>query len=166
MNQVLYDLPLGTGKIRGGWQLNFLLNVQTGHFLNPAFSGGDITNTFNAATRPDVNGAINYPKTLASWYDRTAFTLPQAGRFGNAGRNIIIGPGYSLANFGLAKNVRFERLGSIQIAASFQNVLNHVNFGQPNLTVTAVQGGTITSTHIFPAAGSARTGQLNLRWNF
>ncbi|MBI4910494.1 MAG: hypothetical protein HY820_43165, partial [Acidobacteria bacterium] len=166
MNQVLYDLPLGTGKIRGGWQLNFLLNMQTGHFLNAVFSGADITNTFNAANRPDVNGTINYQKTLAAWYDRSVFSVPQAGRFGTAGRNIITGPGYVLANLGLAKNVRFEKIGTIQIAASFQNVLNHVNFGQPNLTTTAVQGGTITATHIFPAAGSARTGQLNLRWSF
>jgi hypothetical protein len=35
------------------------------------------------------------------------------------------------------------------------------NFGRADST-----GGKITSTHIFPPAGSPRTGQLGLRWNF
>jgi hypothetical protein len=34
------------------------------------------------------------------------------------------------------------------------------------MSISTVQGGTITSTHIFPPAGSARTGQLSLRLDF
>jgi hypothetical protein len=34
------------------------------------------------------------------------------------------------------------------------------------LVVNNANGGKITSTHIFPAAGSPRTGQIGLRWNF
>lgn len=165
MNQALYELP-GKGMILGGWQLNFLVNAQTGNYLNPQFAGPDPSNTFNFGGRPDLARDVAYPKTLGQWYDRTAFTVPTAGRFGNAGRNTVLGPGYVIVNFGVAKNIRLERAGAIQIAASFQNVLNHVNYGQPNMTVTVAQGGTITSSHIFPAAGSPRTGQLNLRWNF
>ncbi len=167
MNQALYELPFArNNKLLGGWQVNLLLNLQTGNFLNPQFAGPDPSNTFNFGGRPDVTGSVDYPKTLATWYDRSAFAIPPAGRFGSAGRNIVVGPGYVLANFGLAKNIRLERLGNIQVAASFQNVLNHVNYGQPNMTVTAAQGGAITSAHIFPAAGSPRTGQLSLRWSF
>jgi hypothetical protein len=168
MNQVLYELPFLKGnRWLGGWQTNFLLNLQTGNFLNPVFAGPDPSNTFTFGGRPDlVKGEIDYPKTLSPWYDRSAFAIPQAGRFGNAGRNIVVGPGYVLGNFGLSKRVRFERIGEVQFAASFQNVLNHVNYGQPNMTVTAAQGGTITSSHIFPAAGSPRTGLLSLRWRF
>jgi len=171
MNQILYELPFkGTNPIDraiiGGWQLNALVNLQSGHFLNPQFAGPDPSNTFNFGGRPDILRPVEYPETLTSWYDRTGFGIPGAGRFGNAARNSVVGPGYWLVNFGIAKNIRFERLGALQIAATFQNIMNHVNYGQPNMTVTAVQGGTITSTHIFPAAGSPRTGQLNVRWNF
>jgi hypothetical protein len=166
MNQALYELPFGQGKIFGGWQVNALLNLQGGHFLTPVFAGPDPSNTFNFGGRPDVARAVTYPKTLTQWYDRSVYTIPTAGNFGNAARNSVVGPGYSLVNFGLSKSVRFERIGTLQVAVSFQNLLNHVNYGQPNMTVSAVQGGTITSTHIFPAAGSARTGQLNLRWSF
>ncbi len=166
MNQVLYELPLGKGMLRGGWQVNALVNLQTGNFLNPVFAGPDPSNTFNFGGRPDLIRPINYPETMSQWYDRTAFAIPQAGSFGNAARNVVVGPGYSLFNFGLLKNIAMERGGTIQIAATFQNAANHVNLGQPNMTVSAVQGGTITGAHIFPAAGSPRTGQLSLRWRF
>jgi NAD(P)-dependent dehydrogenase (short-subunit alcohol dehydrogenase family) len=63
-------------------------------------------------------------------------------------------------------NQAASRRYTITLSLSASNVLNHVNLGQPNVTVTAAQGGSITSTHIFPPAGSARTGQLFLRWNY
>jgi hypothetical protein len=66
----------------------------------------------------------------------------------------------------LAKNLRFERWGSVQLSASFVNILNHVNYGQPNMTINSAAGGVITSTHVFSQAGAARNGMLSLRWNF
>ncbi len=168
MNQVLYELPLGKGKLLAGWQLNALINLSTGHFLNPVYSGGDPANIGVTGGRPDVVKEVTYPETLNQWFDRTAFAVPPAGsgRFGNAARNSVVGPGYAVFNLGLGKTTTFERIGSIQIAASFQNVLNHLNYGQPNMTVNVAQGGSITSSHIFPPAGSARSGQLSLRWRF
>lgn len=166
LNQTLYELPFH-GRLFGGWQANFLVNVSTGNFLNPVFAGADVSNTFNAAVRPDlVSSTVSYPKTINNWFDRTAFAVPAAGRFGNTGRNIIQGPGYVVANFGFAKSIKLERAGNLQIGSTFQNLFNHVNLGQPNMTVTAAQGGTITSTHVFVPAGSPRTTQLFLRWNY
>ncbi len=55
MNQVLYELPLGKGKLLGGWQLNALLNLATGNYLNPQFSGSDPSNT-NTGRRPAGRG--------------------------------------------------------------------------------------------------------------
>jgi hypothetical protein len=167
MNQALYELPLGRNKLLKGWQLNVLFNLSSGHWLNPQFSGSDPSNTNVVGGRPDlVNTTVNYPGTLAAWFDRTAFGVPTGGRFGNAGRNIIEGPGYAVFNAGLQKTTAFERLGSVMVGASFQNVLNHVNFGQPLMTANVANGGTITSTHVFLPAGSPRTGQLTMRWRF
>ena len=165
-NQALYELPFGQGKLRGGWQVNALINFSTGHWLNALFSGSDTSNTNTVGGRPDVVSALNYPKTLAAWFDRTAFALPQNGTFGNAARNLIQGPGYTVFNAGLMKKVRFERAGEVQIGLSFQNALNHANYGPPNMTVNNVNGGVVTSTHTFLPAGSPRQGQLNLRWKF
>lgn len=164
-NQALYELPF-SGMIGGGWQLNALLNISTGNYLNPQFAGPDSSNTFNFGGRPDVVRAVEYPRTSAAWYNRAAFGVPPNGRFGNAGRNIIEGPGYVVLNCGVMKSLRFEKIGALQVGASFQNLLNHTNLGQPNMTVTAAQGGAITSTHIFPPAGSPRTGMISLRWTY
>ena len=97
---------------------------------------------------------------------------PASGGFGNAGRGIIQGPGYVLFNAGLQKTVNLEKAGKILITVSFQNVLNHVNLGEPLsssqsfLTVTTANAGKITTTHVFPPAGSPRSGMVGLRWSF
>jgi len=138
MNQALYELPFGKGN---GWQKMALAGLAAKHapepldrnFLNPQFSGSDPSNTNTVGGRPDLLGPINYPQTLATWFDRTAFGVPQAGsgRFGNAARNSIVGPGYVLFNAGVAKNFNLEKAGKIQLGASFQNAINHFNYGQP-----------------------------------
>jgi hypothetical protein len=169
-NQILYELPFFKGnRLLGGWQVNSLFNMASGNYLNPQFAGSDPSGTNTVGGRPDVATAIQYPKSVGQWFDRAAFTVPanNSGRFGNAARNSILGPGYVIFNAGLQKATRLsESLGTVTVAASFQNLLNHVNLGQPNLTTNNVNGGIITSTHIFPAAGAARTTQLSLRWSF
>jgi hypothetical protein len=165
-NNIIYELPFQDNVILGGWQLNALINLSTGNYLNPLWAGGDPTNTGQASFRPDVLQAITYPEIESRWYDRSAFQLPAPGRFGNAARNSVIGPGYFIFNLGAAKSFRMERFGTIQLGGSVQNVLNRVNLGQPNMTVNNANGGVITSTHIFPPAGAPRSGQLSLRYSF
>jgi hypothetical protein len=173
MNQFLYELPLGKGKLRGGWQLNGLLNAQSGNWFSPFWPGIDPSNTNTVGVRPNiVKDSIPMPKTLNEWFDPSAFAAPASGSFGNAGRGIIEGPGYVLFNAGLQKAVTLEKLGRIVFTASFQNLLNHVNLGEPlsssqsYLTVTTANAAKITSTHVFPPAGSPRSGMLGLRWSF
>jgi hypothetical protein len=174
MNQALYELPLGRGPLLSGWQLSTLLNLSTGNWFTPVISGPDPTNTNTTTLRPDVTGTIPLPHTVNQWFDPSVFTTPAAGNFGNAGRGIIEGPGYVLLNLGVQKSVHFEKVGLLQFTASFQNALNHLNLGEPSgggggatgLVVNNANGGKITSSHIFPPAGSARTGQLGIRWNF
>jgi hypothetical protein len=169
-------LPFGKGRLLGGWQVNTLLNVSTGNWFTPLISGPDPTNTNQTTLRPNIiTPTIAMPRTVAKWFDPAAFGTPANGQWGNAGRGIIEGPGYVLFNLGLQKTVQLERAGSLQVVASFQNVLNHVNLGEPSgggsplpgqVVVNNANGGAITATAIFPPAGSPRTGQLGLRWNF
>ncbi|HXK01962.1 MAG TPA: TonB-dependent receptor [Verrucomicrobiae bacterium] len=174
MNQALYELPLGRGPWLSGWQINTLLNLSTGNWFTPVISGPDPTNTNTTTLRPDVTGPIPLPHTINQWFDPSVFTTPASGNWGNAGRGIIQGPGYVLWNLGLQKSVRLEKFGLVQVTASFLNVLNHTNLGEPSaggggatgLVVNNSSAGRITSTAIFPPAGSARTGQLGIRWNF
>ena len=165
-NQALYELPLGKGRLRGGWQVNAMLNLSTGAWLNPQFSGSDPSNTNTVGGRPDAVSTVSYPATLAAWFDRSTFAVPTGGRFGNAARNSVEGPGYVIFNAGLMKKIAFEHAGELQIGASFLNAMNHMNPGQPNMTVNNANGGVITATHTFIPAGAPRQGQLSLRWKF
>ncbi len=173
MNRVIYEIP-GRGNLLGGWQVNMLFNIASGNWFTPVLSGPDPTNTQQTTLRPDVSGPIPYPSTQSPWFDPSVFTTPASGRWGNAGRGIIEGPGYVLFNTGLQKKVRLERY-SIVVVASFTNIVNHLNLGEPTAggsplgsqtIVNNANAGRITGSHIFPPAGSPRTGQLGVRWNF
>ena len=54
------------------------------------------------------------------------------GTFGNAGRNIIQGPGYKTWDTSLVKQFPISEQKHLEFRAEFFNVLNHVNylFGQ------------------------------------
>ena len=163
MNQALYELPLGKGKLLAGWQVNTLLNLSTGNWFTPLISGPDPSNTNTTTLRPDVNGTISLPHTVNQWFDPAAFTTPANGSFGNAGRGIIEGPGLrAVQSRACRRPCTWRRFGLLQFVASFQNVLNHTNLGEPSgggggatgVVVNNANGGKITATHIFPAAGS------------
>lgn len=172
-SNAIYEIP-GKGKLAGGWQVNILFNMASGNFFTPILSGPDPTNTLQTQLRPDVNGPIAYPDAKSPWFDPSVFTSPASGKWGNAGRGIIEGSGYILFSSGLQKKVRLEK-SSIVVVASFTNVLNHLNLGEPTAGGTPLPGvtivnnsnaGRITGSHIFPPAGAPRTGQLGIRWNF
>ena len=63
----------------------------------------------------------------------------------------------------MQKTVRLEKFGLLQFVASFQNVLNHTNLGEPvgggggatGVVVNNANGGRITATHVFPGGGIA-----------
>ena len=130
MSNAIYEIP-GKGNLKGGWQVNMLFNVASGNWFTPVLSGPDPTNTLQTTLRPDVTGPIPYPKSQSPWFDPSVFTTPASGQWGNAGRGIIQGPGYVLFNAGLQKKVRMERFGAVVVVASFTNVVNHLNLGEP-----------------------------------
>jgi Carboxypeptidase regulatory-like domain/TonB-dependent Receptor Plug Domain len=68
---------------------------------------------------------------------------------GNAGRNILIGPGLANLDFSIYKNNYVHRISedfNVQFRAEFFNILNHANFGVPT------PGD--TNTDIFDATGA------------
>jgi hypothetical protein len=127
-----------------------LRNLSTGNWFTPLISAPDPTNTNQTTLRPDVNGSISYARTVSSWFDPSVFTTPSSGNWGNAGRGIIHEPGCVLFNLGLQKSVHVERLGVIQVVASFNNVLNHTNLGEPS-------NGAATGSAIVNNANGARS---------
>lgn len=159
VSSVLYDVPIGRGRalgiqnkvlnaIVGEWQINSILTVRSGQPFTPAL-GTSTANT--GAARPNRIADGNLPsdrRSIGNWFDKTAFVAPTPYNFGNAGRNILIGPGSTNLDASLFKSFTLRLLGEggqIQFRAETFNTLNHPQFGQPNARVDIAQGATITS---------------------
>jgi hypothetical protein len=167
----IYQLPVGRGRhflgssgrlvdgVAGGWQLTSILTLQSGPPLTLNMS----TTTSNTGTlqRPNRVCNGNLPasqQTIKRFYDTSCFVAPTLYTFGNAGRNIIIGPGYEDWDLGLMKEFHPIERFALQFRAESFNALNHPNFSLPNGSIGSSSAGTITST-----LGSQREFQLALR---
>ncbi|PYT18722.1 MAG: hypothetical protein DMG59_03180 [Acidobacteria bacterium] len=161
-------MPLGKGRWLGGWQSFGVLTFQTGRpFTVALLPDFDNSNTgrsnlgFGANDRPD---AVRDPKLAdpmpQRWFDVTAFAVPPRGHFGNAGRNILDGPGLQTVNFSIVKNTAVTERLHAQLRAEFFNLLDHNNFNQPDNYFGSPSFGQVVS------AGSPRRIQFALKFLF
>jgi len=144
-------LPFGRGRtfakdsssvinqIIGNWQLTGVFSAATGNYYTAtdinSISGSDCGGTVGYyCSRPNLVGNPNakpcIPGTLfntCAFADNTVL-----GTFGNAGRNIIKGPGYTEWDTSLVKQFPITENKRLEFRAEFFNILNHVNylFGQ------------------------------------
>jgi hypothetical protein len=160
-----WDLPLGKGRLLGGWQTFGIWTFQSGRpFTVALLSDLDNSNTgrsslgFGANDRPHVlrDATLDNP-TPERWFDTRAFAVPTYGTFGNAGRNILTGPGYQNVNLSLLKNVSLTEMARLQFRVEAFNVFNRVNLGMPDNFVGSPSFGAIQS------AGSPRRIQLGAK---
>jgi hypothetical protein len=79
---------------------------------------------------------------------------------GNAGRNILDGPGFVGVNLGLNKRFDLWERHTLQFRWEVFNIANHANFNLPNNNVNAVNGATIID------AMSPRSMQFALKYIF
>jgi hypothetical protein len=150
------------GKFLGGWQIAGIVNAYSGQANTVTVTGttawsGDpaalgIIGSSSASLRPDMvcdpnSGA---PHTRQQWFNTSCFAPVPAGvhRPGNAGRGVVIGPGYQGWKLSLGKEILFgpENMLRFQFRAEASNVFNHSNpngFGSLNPTSTLF--GTISS---------------------
>jgi hypothetical protein len=159
-----YDLPFGksrrylngsgwTSTIFGGWQTFGIVTLQTGRpFTVALLSEIDNSGTgrsilgFGANDRPNVVGNPHLAqRTPQQWFNQSAFAFPLPGTFGNAGRNILDGPGYQTVNASFVKNTSLSERFNLQIRAEFFNLLNHPNFNLPDNFLGSPTFGQITS---------------------
>ncbi len=161
-----YDLPFGRGRAFlstapawlnsavGGWRISGIWQYTTGMRFTPQFSSaGGLSNN-----RPDVVAGVaaNLPRGERGpdmWFNPKAFSEvpavdPTTGlpRFGNAGRNTLVGPGLNVADASLAKSWAVWGEGRrITVRVEAFNALNHPNFDFPQNNISNVNTvGTIT----------------------
>ena len=186
----IWDLPFGrnrainsdaTGLVHAlisGWQINGIVDASSGNPFS-VFSGFHTFTFYDSGTRVATtsgNGVTNravysgngpigeVQKTdrgveFFSAEERAMFSTPEAGETGSR-RNLFTGPGYFQVDLGIFKNFS---IGShrLEFRTEIFNLLNTVNFGDPNFLLTAGSFGTITDTRVPP-----RIVQLGLKYYF
>jgi hypothetical protein len=120
------------------------------------------TECFTVPTAPDAAfWNANCDPAPPSLGGPIASPLPPLACFnlrGNAGRNLLTGPGTTNLDFSVFKNMPVKRISesfNVQFRAEFFNVMNHANFAIPPVA--------LLRTDIFDATGSpnATAGVLN-----
>jgi hypothetical protein len=171
----LYALPFRaqgsvTGRLVEGWSISPIVNLQSGNPFSPIVPlQSDGSGSLLQFDRPDIVPGqkiqLSDP-TPELFFNKAAFVRHPRG-FGNAGRNIIQGPGFQDIDLSIAKNTPIKESVILQFRGDIFNLFNHPNFAQPNRTVTSGDFGRITATRTARGdLGSSRQIQLGLRLTF
>ncbi|MBZ5592994.1 MAG: carboxypeptidase-like regulatory domain-containing protein [Acidobacteriia bacterium] len=164
-----YELPFGKGrpflngmsgwrrKLASGWSVSGIQSLQTGFPFTPVLgfnpsNDGDSRNPVRPSWNPAFTGDL-ISGSPNQYFNPAAFLVPPAGTYGNAGRNMLIGPGVANLDASVLKTTAISERLNLQFRAEFFNILNHANFGTPNTVVftsasavPAPTAGVITST--------------------
>ena len=157
VTSAVYDLPFGSGRrflsdgalghVVGGWKVTSVVTLASGFPLTVA-AGEDSANIGNCCRPNRVPGsstALDNP-TINEWFNTAAYSRAPQGTFGTAGRSEIIGPGIENWDFSLSKEFHFSGQPYLEFRFEAFNFLNHPNWGDPNITLSSVAFGTISST--------------------
>jgi hypothetical protein len=135
-----WDIPLGRGstgfkgKVLKGWQLNTILQIQSGSPFtarergDPAHVGARYYPRFDRVCDGNLPAS---KQTVLEFFDTSCFVQSQPGLFGTSGRNVIIGPGFKSTDFSLFKNINITEGTILQFRSEFFNALNNGNYDQP-----------------------------------
>jgi len=156
-------------QVLSGWQVNGITTFRTGIPYN-VLSGKDSNLDGIATDRPNVvaNPAVGGKRTriarISAFFNTAAFAQVPAGvPYGNAQRNVAIGPGFINTDFSAFKNFPIFRESSLQFRAEAFNLFNNVNLANPNTTETSPSFGKVSALY---ANYSPRVIQFALKLSF
>jgi len=144
----VYNLPFGRGKVLlssapklldavlGGWTIAGITTLESGQ-LQTLTVRGNPSNT-GGPDRPNVLHDWHLPagqRSLGQWFDVTAFAPNAPFSYGNAGRNLLSGPGIVNLDLAIYKDFRLTDRARVQFRAEAFNATNTPHFGVPNASV-------------------------------
>ena len=155
----VYELPFfrqhGVAAVRqilSGWELSGITTFQSGAPVNITVPT-DVARIGVSSSRATLTGDPRLSpdqRTLARWFNTEAALAPEKmvqGRFGDSGRNILIGPAFSQWDVSLLKNIRLREKTSLQFRAESFNLWNHASFTGINTTVRFDAAGKPTQNY-------------------
>lgn len=169
--------------ILSAWQWSGDFTVASGLYFTPRVLGNsfDINRGVSGSLRANVTGAsiaLSNPTTL-EWFNTAAFCAPvstfgssskpgsgsacvnpNGTSFGDAGRNIIQGPGQFTVDMNLSKTITIKESRALELRIQAANVFNTVHFTAINTVANSLTFGEVTS------AGSMRRVTMLARFRF
>jgi hypothetical protein len=168
----IYDLPFGENHrlaskgalshILNGWQWSGDFTIGSGLYFTPRVLGNsiDINRGVSGSLRADVTGqrvSLSNP-TTAEFFNTAAFCSPSqtfgststcanpsGSPFGDAGRNIIEGPGQVVVDMSFGKTITIKESRALELRFQAANVFNYINYASINTVVNSLQFGQVTS---------------------
>jgi hypothetical protein len=179
VTNLVWNIPNSTTHpafsiVRNGWQLGGIYKQTDGTPFTPLVGGDPLgkksSDPWDYPDRvsgcPVVNSSYKHNLAL-NYVSLNCFTFPSPGvRRGNAGRNIIVGPGLSEVDLSLFKNnpvVKISESSNVQFRVEVFNVLNHANFNPPNNNnqqLYDATGNALSSGGILSASTATTSRQL------
>ena len=137
----LYEIPFlkdSQGWVHAAfaeWQIGGIWSLQNGSPFTINLPN-DVANNGEPLTAPSQRPNLlcnpnNGPKTPAEWFNTACFATPAAFTYGNAGRDIVIGPGLDNFDGTLQKRFPLRETISLNFRLDIFNFANHPNFNPP-----------------------------------
>lgn len=161
-----YDLPFWKGTRLGGWQVNTIVTANSGAAYSPLV-GFDVDRDGSGSneTRPDRVDGVDPQQggSVNQYFNPEAFTLQEPGFYGNAGRNILIGPSLWTVDLSLLKNTYITEGVNLQFRAEAFNLFNRANFGLPLSTIFNSRGRVSSAGRLTHTVTTSRQIQFGLK---
>ncbi len=153
----LYQLPFGKGRplatsgapayILGNWEISGIFSISSGLPFTPSLSFDNANTGTTSWPNRLRSGQLDNP-TIDRYFDTEAFVFPPQYTFGNAGRNILIGPGVSSIDLSLTRSFRLplNEVSLVDFRAEAFNLFNHPLLDVPGSTLQTPTFGVITAT--------------------
>jgi hypothetical protein len=169
-----FELPFGPSRrwlqsgipaaLLADWQMNGSVQLASGTPFTARVLGDvrDVAAGTNGTLRANYTGApiALADPTAQQFFNTAAFSIPAPGSFGNAGRNTIIGPGTSVMNLSVTRNVSLGPRRGLSLQVLGNNLLNTVQFASIDTVVNSPTFGQVT------AVRPMRRVQLLMRFRF
>jgi hypothetical protein len=174
----IWDVPFGTGRrfgsdapaaaraLLGNWQLTGIFIARSGMpgTVTVGVPGTPDNRVPGGDARPNLLRDPSLPsseRSVNGWFDTTAFVAARSASGallpGNAGRNIVRGPGYVNLDLGFMKYLPSGGGMRLQLRAEVFNALNRPHFALPVLRMSDPAFGKITHTRSSTNFGSTAT---------
>jgi hypothetical protein len=169
------ELPFGANRrwlTNGGvwatllenWRATTSFTWQSGTPYTPRLqaAAADVARGTSGTLRANYTGAsvqLNDP-AIDLFFNTAAFTVPDVGTFGTAGRNLIIGPGSRQLDAQVSRDIRLGGTRVLTVNLNASNLLNLVNYAAIDTVVNSPTFGQVLSVR------PMRSLQLGLRFRF